>query len=55
MKLSVVIPVYKKRYTIREIMRRVFNAPVEPYEVIVVDDGSNDGTPEILKSIKIAL
>ncbi len=47
--LSVVIPVYNERYTVREILRRVRNQRVVR-EVIVVDDGSTDGTREKLKS-----
>ncbi len=48
MKLSVVIPVYNEVGTIREIIQRVLAAPSEK-EVIVVDDGSTDGTQEILR------
>jgi len=49
MKLSVVIPCYNERATIREIVREVKNAPVEALEIIVVDDASNDGTREIIR------
>jgi len=48
MKLSVVIPVYNEAGTIREIIQRVLAAPSEK-EVIVVDDGSTDGTRVILR------
>ena len=48
MKLSVVITVYNEAGTIREIIQRVLAAPSEK-EVIVVDDGSTDGTREILR------
>ena len=46
-KLSVVIPVFNERYTIEEIVRRVRAVPIEK-EILVVDDGSRDGTREIL-------
>ena len=48
MKLSVIIPVYNEAKTILEIIRRVKEAPFEK-EIIVVDDGSTDGTIDILK------
>ena len=49
MKLSVIIPCYNERATIREIVSEVKNAPVEALEIIVVDDASNDGTKEIIR------
>jgi glycosyltransferase involved in cell wall biosynthesis len=48
MKLSVVMPVYNERDTIREILRQV-RAVGRADEIIVVDDGSVDGTREILQ------
>jgi glycosyltransferase involved in cell wall biosynthesis len=48
--LSVIIPVYNERYTVRELVRRVVAVEV-PKEIVMVDDGSTDGTTEILKSI----
>jgi glycosyltransferase involved in cell wall biosynthesis len=50
MKLSVVIPCYNELNTIRKIIPAVFFAPVDNKEIIVIDDGSTDGTREILKS-----
>ncbi len=50
-KLSIVMPCYNERATIREILRRVSNLNV-PKEIIVVDDHSTDGTREILKKIE---
>ncbi|KPL82967.1 glycosyl transferase [Thermanaerothrix daxensis] len=51
MKVSVVIPVYNERQTIREIVQRVLDTGLI-YEVIIVDDGSTDGTREILKELE---
>jgi len=45
--LSVIIPCYNERSTISEIIKRV-HASVPDAEIIVVDDGSTDGTREIL-------
>ena len=49
MKLSIVIPCYNERHTIRTIVEAVRRAPVPEKEIIVVDDCSTDGTREILK------
>jgi glycosyltransferase involved in cell wall biosynthesis len=45
--LSVVMPAYNERTTIDEIIRRVLAVPLRT-ELIVIDDGSTDGTGEIL-------
>lgn len=48
-KLSVVIPVFNERKTIGTIINRVL-AEETPKEIIVVDDGSTDGTWEIIQN-----
>jgi glycosyltransferase involved in cell wall biosynthesis len=50
MKLSVVIPCYNERATIEAVVDAVRAAPVEEVEIILVDDGSTDGTRELLKA-----
>ena len=50
MKLSVVTPVYNERATIEEILRRVEAVGLVD-EIIIVDDGSTDGTRELLQEI----
>lgn len=50
MLLSVIIPVYNERATIEEILRRVQAVPV-PKEIVLVDDGSTDGTRELLERL----
>jgi glycosyltransferase involved in cell wall biosynthesis len=52
MQLSVIIPVYNEKATIEEIVRRVKAAEPQDKEIIIVDDGSTDGTRDILKRIE---
>ena len=48
MRLSIVVPVYNERATIIELLDRVAAVDLDT-EVIVVDDGSTDGTRELLR------
>jgi glycosyltransferase involved in cell wall biosynthesis len=50
MKLSIIIPCYNEKDTIREIVQAVRAAPVAEKEIIIVDDYSTDGTRDILQS-----
>jgi glycosyltransferase involved in cell wall biosynthesis len=50
-KLSVVIPVYNERPWIGELLRRVEAVPI-PKEIILVDDGSTDGTRDLLAGLE---
>ena len=53
--LSVLIPVYNEARTLRTIIRRVLASPVGlPMELVCVDDGSRDGSPEILDALAAA-
>jgi glycosyltransferase involved in cell wall biosynthesis len=49
--LSVVMPVYNERSTIEEIVRRVLAVPLR-IQLIVVDDGSSDGTRDALAELQ---
>jgi glycosyltransferase involved in cell wall biosynthesis len=49
LKVSIVIPCYNEKATIEKIVGAVCSAPIESREIIVVDDGSRDGTQALLK------
>ena len=53
MKLSIVIPAYNEEATIEAIVRRVQAVDLGPIEkeIIVVNDGSRDGTEQVLKGL----
>ena len=53
-KVSIVIPVYNEKNTILKILEVVsgIHLPNLTKEIVVVDDGSKDGTREVLKNIK---
>jgi glycosyltransferase involved in cell wall biosynthesis len=51
MVLSVVMPVYNERATLRQVVQRVLSVPLD-LELICVDDGSRDGSREILAELQ---
>lgn len=53
MKISIVMPCFNERATVREIVRRVLAQPFD-IELLIVDDGSTDGTREILAELGAA-
>jgi glycosyltransferase involved in cell wall biosynthesis len=48
--VSVIVPVYNREAFVRETLESVFAQDYEPFEVIVVDDGSTDGSGDIVRS-----
>jgi glycosyltransferase involved in cell wall biosynthesis len=53
-RLSVVVPVYNERLTLPEILRRI-QAVTIPKEIVIVDDGSTDGTRQLLRALETEL
>ncbi|OGF64233.1 glycosyl transferase [Candidatus Giovannonibacteria bacterium RIFCSPHIGHO2_01_FULL_45_24] len=53
-KLSIIVPAYNEKNTIAEILKRAEGADVgeSQKEIVVVDDGSSDGTREVLKHLE---
>ena len=54
MKLSIIVPVFNELRTIREILARIESVPLDK-EIIVVDDGSKDGTREALRDGELGI
>lgn len=50
--LSVVVPCYNERETIRVILDRIMASPTPIHEIVLVDDCSQDGTRDILKELE---
>jgi len=51
-KLSIIIPCYNESATILSLIGAVKQSPVANKEIIIVDDGSRDGTRDILSTLK---
>ena len=51
-KISVVIPLYNKQEAIESTIHSVLSQTVEPFEIIVVDDGSTDESVSKVCAIK---
>ena len=49
MHVSVIIPTYNRKHTLKRAIKSVYMQSLPPFEIIVVDDGSNDGTKEWVK------
>ena len=49
MNISVIIPTFNRKETLKRAIQSVVMQSYTPYEIIVIDDGSDDGTKEWLK------
>ena len=54
-KLSIIIPCYNEKNTIEKVLKKIYlslkNYELLKYEILIVDDFSNDGTKEVLKNL----
>ncbi|WP_149496715.1 glycosyltransferase family 2 protein [Roseiconus lacunae] len=49
MRITVIIPVFNEIHTAGELLRAVHEVARQDWQVVVIDDGSNDGTAEVLR------
>lgn len=54
MRVSVVVPLYNKARYVRRAIDSILRQDFEDFELIVVDDGSTDGSPELVRSYRDA-
>lgn len=50
-KLSVIVPVYNVLDYVQEAVDSILNQSVSPFEVIIVDDGSTDGSGDLVETL----
>ena len=56
-KISIIIPCYNEKDTIKDIIKKIIkslqNYEILRYEILIVDDFSDDGTGEVLKDFEV--
>ena len=53
MKLNIIIPTYNRKKELIETLKAFSNQTYRDFEIIIVDDGSTDGTVDILKNLDL--
>jgi len=48
-KVSICIPTYNRKHYLKETLESIFAQTYKDYEIVIVDDGSNDGTEQMIK------
>ena len=51
-KISIVVPCYNENKTIERVIDKIYYQKLENFEVIIVDDFSNDGSKSIIENLK---
>ena len=49
MNISVIIPTFNRKKTLGRAIQSVIDQSLLPFEILIIDDGSNDGTKEWIK------
>lgn len=50
--VSIILPIYNRKSTIKRTLKSIFNQSYTNWELIIIDDQSNDGTWEYLKELE---
>ena len=50
--ISIIIPVYNAESTLRQCVESILSQDFEDYELLLIDDGSTDGSPALCGFIR---
>ena len=51
-KISIIIPTYNRGYTILKSIKSVLNQTYKNFEILIIDDGSNDNTKDLILNLE---